>query len=109
MHNKEGVTYEDDVFVSYRSKADGALRDALSIFDRLTTFTQKNITLAKAAEVEYFRLRPIFEYCGFSERKEHPSILAAFNEIVKKGFDPHIFIAGLGSHFRDLMMTMLLH
>jgi DNA polymerase-3 subunit gamma/tau len=34
-----------------------------------------------------------------------PSILSAFNEIVKKGFDPHIFIAGLGSHFRDLMMA----
>ena len=48
---KEGVNYEDDALFLIAQKADGALRDALSIFDRLTTFTQKNITLAKAAEV----------------------------------------------------------
>jgi DNA polymerase-3 subunit gamma/tau len=104
--DKEGVTYEDDALFLIAQKADGALRDALSIFDRLTTFTQKNITLAKAAEVlnilDYDQYLNIVD---LAKENNIPSILSAFNEIVKKGFDPHIFIAGLGSHFRDLMMA----
>lgn len=104
--DKEGVTYEDDALFLIAQKADGALRDALSIFDRLTTFTQKNITLAKAAEVlnilDYDQYLNIVD---LAKENNIPGILSAFNEIVKKGFDPHIFIAGLGSHFRDLMMA----
>lgn len=103
---KERVTYEDDALFLIAQKADGALRDALSIFDRLATFTQKNITLAKAAEVlnilDYDQYLKIVD---LAKENNIPGVLSAFNEIVKKGFDPHIFIAGLGSHFRDLMMA----
>ena len=104
--DREGVKYEDDALYLIAQKADGALRDALSIFDRLTTFTQKNITLAKAAEIlnildydEYLKIADLAKENKIAE------VLSAFNDIVKKGFDPHIFIAGLGSHFRDLMMA----
>lgn len=104
--DKEGIAFEDDALYLIAQKADGALRDALSIFDRLSTFTQKNITLAKAAEVlnilDYDQYLNIVE---LSHENRIPDVLFAFNEIVKKGFDPHIFIAGLGSHFRDLMMA----
>lgn len=104
--DKEGITYEDDALFLVAQKADGALRDALSIFDRLTTFSQKNITLAKAAEVlnilDYDQYLTIAD---LAKNNDIPSVLSAFNEIVKKGFDPHIFIAGLGNHFRDLMMA----
>ncbi len=104
--DKEGITYEDDALYLIAQKADGALRDALSIFDRLSTFTQKNITLAKAAEVlnilDYDQYLNIVDI-AFENRIS--DVLFAFNEIVKKGFDPHIFIAGLGNHFRDLMMA----
>ena len=103
---KEGVSYEDDALYLVAQKADGALRDALSIFDRLTTFTQKNITLQKAAEVlnilDYDKYLNIVD---LAHQNQIPDVLVAFNEIVKKGFDPHIFIAGLGNHFRDLMMA----
>lgn len=104
--DKEGIAYEDDALYMVAQKADGAMRDALSIFDRLSTFTQKNITLAKAAEVlnildydQYLNIVDLVHENRISE------ILSAFNEIVKKGFDSHIFIAGLGNHFRDLMMA----
>lgn len=103
---KEGITYEDDALYLVAQKADGALRDALSIFDRLATFTQKNITLSKAAEVlnildyDYY-----LNIVDLAKSNDIPAILFSFNEIVKKGFDPHIFIAGLGNHFRDLMMA----
>lgn len=87
-------------------KADGALRDALSIFDRLATFSQKNITLAKAAEVlNILDYDQYLNIADLAKNNDIPSVLSAFNEIVKKGFDPHIFIAGLGNHFRDLMMA----
>ena len=82
------------------------MRDALSIFDRLATFSQKNITLAKAAEIlnilDYDQYLNIVD---FAKENNITGILFAFNEIVKRGFDPHIFIAGLGNHFRDLMMA----
>lgn len=103
---KEGVQYEDDALYLIAQKADGALRDALSIFDRLITFSQGNITLEKAAEVlnilDYDQFLNIVD---LAYTNDIPAVLTAFNEIVKKGFDPHIFIAGLGSHFRDLMMA----
>jgi DNA polymerase-3 subunit gamma/tau len=103
---KEGIKYEDDALYLIAQKADGALRDALSIFDRLSTFTQKNITLQKAAEVlnilDYDQYLNIVD---LANDNKIPEVLTAFNEIVKKGFDPHLFIAGLGSHFRDLMMA----
>lgn len=103
---KEGVKYEEDALYLIAQKADGALRDALSIFDRLTTFSQKNITLQKAAEVlsilDYDQYMKITDLAH--ENKIH-EVLFAFDEIVKKGFDPHQFIAGMGNHFRDLMMA----
>ncbi len=103
---KEGIQYEDDALYLIAQKADGALRDALSIFDRLSTFSQKNITLAKAAEVlnvlDYEQYLSIVDLARENKISE---TLFALNEIIKKGFDPHIFIAGLGSHFRDLMMA----
>lgn len=103
---KENIQYEDDALYLIAQKADGALRDALSIFDRLSTFSQKNITLAKAAEVlnilDYDQYLNIVD---LAKENKIPEVLSAFNDIVKKGFDPHIFIAGLGNHFRDLMMA----
>lgn len=104
--DKEGIFYEEDALYMVAQKADGAMRDALSIFDRLSTFTQKNITLAKAAEVlnilDYDQYLKIVD---LAQANDIPNILTAFNDIVKKGFDPHQFIAGLGNHFRDLMMA----
>lgn len=104
--DKEGINYEDDALFLIAQKADGALRDALSIFDRLVTFTQKNITLAKAAEVlNILDYDQYIKIVDLIHANDIPNVLVAFNEIVKKGFDPHIFIAGLGNHYRDLMMA----
>ena len=103
---KENVKYEPDALYLVAQKADGALRDALSIFDRLSTFTQKNITLEKAAEVlNILDYDQYLNIADLAKEQDIPAILTAFNEIVKKGFDPHIFIGGLGNHFRDLMMA----
>lgn len=103
---KEGVKYEEDALFLIAQKADGALRDALSIFDRMVTFSQNNITLEKTAEVlNILDYDQYLKIADLAKENKIPEILSTFNDIVKKGFDPHIFIAGLGSHFRDLMMA----
>ena len=102
----EGIHYEDDALHIIAQKADGGLRDALSMFDRLVTFTQKNLTITAVTEnlsildYEYF-----FRITDLTLKNDIPGLLLAFNDIEKKGFDPQIFIAGLGSHFRDLMVA----
>ena len=104
--SKENIQYEEDALYLIAQKADGALRDALSIFDRLSTFTQKNITLEKAAEVlNILDYDQYLNIVSLAHQNKIPEVLTAFNEIVQKGFDAHQFIAGLGNHFRDLMMA----
>jgi DNA polymerase III subunit gamma/tau len=103
---KENVTYEDDALHLIAQKADGALRDSLSIFDRMVTFTNKNLTLEAVAEnlnvldYEYY-----FKMTDAFLSNDIPEAMLQFNTILNKGFDAHLFINGLGSHFRDLLMA----
>ena len=103
---KENVTYEDDALHLIAQKADGALRDSLSIFDRMVTFTNKNLTLEAVAEnlnvldYEYY-----FKMTDAFLSNDIPEAMLQFNTILNKGFDAHLFITGLGSHFRDLLMA----
>lgn len=103
---KEDIKFEDDALHIIAQKADGGLRDALSIFDRLVTFTQKNLTIASVTEnlsildYEYF-----FTITDLALKNNIPELLLLFNTIIKKGFDPQNVISSLGSHFRDLMVS----
>lgn len=103
---KEKVTYEDDALHLIAQKADGALRDSLSIFDRMVTFTNRNLTLEKVAEnlnvldYDYF-----FNMTDALLTNDIPNAVIQLNDILNKGFDAHIFINGLGAHFRDLLMA----
>ena len=103
---KEGVKYEDDALHIIAQKADGGLRDALSIFDRLVTFTQRNLTLSAVTEnLSILDYDYYFKITDLILQNNIPELLLIFNEIEKKGFDPQIFIAGLGTHFRNLMVA----
>lgn len=103
---EEKVEFEEDALHLIAQKADGALRDALSTFDRMVTFTSGNLTLEKVAEnlnvldYEYY-----FKVTDAALKNDIPDLLLQFNEILNKGFDGHIFISGLGSHFRDLLVA----
>lgn len=103
---KENIKYEDDALFLIAQKADGALRDALSIFDRLSTFTQKNITLQQATEIlNILDYDQYIKIVDLAYQENIPEILLNFNQIIQKGFDAQIFISGLGNHFRDLMLA----
>lgn len=101
----EGINYEDDALYMIAQKADGALRDALSTFDRVVTFTQKNLTTPAVADslnvLDYDYYLKIIDLALQNSIQE---ILLVFNEIVDKGFDFQLFIAGLANHCRNLLV-----
>ena len=104
--SKEGIKAEPEALNVIALKADGGMRDALSIFDQVVSFTGGNITYQSAIEnlnvldyEYYFRLTDYF-----LENKVSESLLL-FNDVLNKGFDGSHFITGLSSHLRDLLVS----
>ena len=101
----EQIDAEDDALHIIAQKADGAMRDALSIFDRVVSFSGKNLT--RQAVTENLNVLDYTYYFGITDlllENKIPEALLKYDEILSKGFDGHHFIAGLASHFRDLMV-----
>lgn len=102
----QGVQFEDDALHIIAQKADGAMRDALSIFDRVVSFCGTNLT--RQAVTENLNVLDYETYINMTDLlldNKIPEVLLAYNEILSKGFDGHHFIAGLASHFRDLLVA----
>ncbi|QIE58511.1 DNA polymerase III subunit gamma/tau [Rasiella rasia] len=101
----EGVQANDDALHIIAQKADGALRDALSIFDRVVSFSGK--TLTREAVTENLNVLDYTYYFNITSlllENNIPQVLLSYNDIIAKGFDGHHFIMGLASHFRDLLV-----
>ncbi len=103
---REGFTAEPEALNIVAQKADGGLRDALSFFDQIASFSGKNITYEKVIEnlnvldyEYYFKLTDNFLEGNYTEA------LLAYNEILSKGFDSINFVNGLSAHFRDLLVS----
>jgi len=82
------------------------MRDALSIFDRVVSFCGTNLT--RQAVTENLNVLDYETYISITDlllENQIPELLLAYNEILAKGFDGHHFIAGLASHFRDLLVS----
>lgn len=101
----EGINAEDEALNVIAQKADGGLRDALSIFDQIATFSGRNITYQAVLQNlnvldhdYYFRLVEAFV------NGDTVSTLTIYNDILNRGFDGSHFINGLSSHLRDLLM-----
>lgn len=103
---KESIDAEQDALDLIAQKADGGLRDALSLFDLITTFSaDRKITYQSVVknlhilDHDYY-----FKITDALLAQDTPLALLYFDEILRKGFDGHIFIAGLGAHLRNVMM-----
>lgn len=103
---KEGVQAEEEALNVIAQKADGAMRDALSIFDQVVSFCGKDLTYDKVIENlnvldydYYFKLTDLFHDGKVAET------FLLFNEIMEKGFDAGNLVSGLGRHFRDLLVA----
>ena len=106
ISEKENITADDDALHIIAQKADGAMRDALSIFDRVVSFSGKNLT--REAVTENLNVLDYDTYFGMTDLlldNKIPDVLNAFNIVLGKGFEGHHFINGLASHFRDLLVA----
>lgn len=102
---QEGVVAEDDALHIIAQKADGAMRDALSIYDRVVSFSGKNLTRAAVTEnLNVLDYETFFESTDLILENNIPALLVHFNKILSQGFDGQHYIAGLASHFRDLLV-----
>ena len=104
--NKENISFDDESLFLIANKCDGALRDALSIFDRLVNFTDGNIT----KELAYKNLNILdhdvyFKATSLILSNNITNCLLLFNEILNQGFNGQHFIDGLCLHFRDLLIS----
>ncbi|MFL1895481.1 DNA polymerase III subunit gamma/tau [Aquimarina sp. 2-A2] len=101
----EGINAEEDALQIIAQKADGAMRDALSIFDRVVSFSGKELTRQAVTEnLNVLDYETYFKATDLISENNIPALLISFNEILAQGFDGHHFIAGLASHFRDLLV-----
>lgn len=101
----EGIVAEEEALHVIAQKADGAMRDALSIFDRIVSFSGKNITYKDVIDnlnildYEYY-----FRGVDMMLAKDLPAMLLLFDEVLAKGFDAQHFLSGFSDHLRNLMM-----
>lgn len=101
----EGVTAEKEALNIIARKVDGAMRDALSIFDQIVSFSGKNLTYQDVItnlnilDYDYY-----FRLIDYFLSNEVSGTLLIFNEILNKGFDGHHFINGLSDHLRNLLV-----
>ncbi|MCG8184393.1 DNA polymerase III subunit gamma/tau [Tenacibaculum piscium] len=103
---KENITADDDALHIIAQKADGAMRDALSIFDRVISFSGKNLTReAVTQNLNVLDYEVYFNITDLLIEQKIPQVLMAFNDVLSKGFEGHHFINGLASHFRDLLVA----
>jgi DNA polymerase-3 subunit gamma/tau len=102
----EGVTAESEALHLIAQKSDGAMRDSLSLFDRLISFSDKTLTYKGVIEhlniLDYDYYFKVTDYLLTNDIKE---LLNIFNEILDNGFDGHHFINGLAEHLRDLLVS----
>ena len=103
--DKEGVQVEQEALDLIGQKADGAMRDALSLFDLIVTFSGKNVTYKDTIDnLHILDYDYYFRMTDALLNEQTSEVMLIFDDILKKGFDAHNFVVGLCSHFRDLMV-----
>jgi len=103
---EEQVTADDDALHIIAQKADGALRDALSIFDRVVSYSGSNLTRQAVADnLNVLDYDVYFNMTNLLLDNKIPEVLIEYNTVLDKGFEGHHFISGLASHFRDLLVA----
>lgn len=103
---REGIEAEEEALHIIAQKADGALRDSLSIFDRVVSFSGNTLTVAAVTEnLNVLDRETYFQMTDLILENNIPQLLVEYDTIISKGFDGQHFINGLASHFRDLMVS----
>ena len=103
---QEGITYEDEALAVIAEKADGGMRDALSIFDQAVSFCQGNITYQKVIEdLNVLDSENYFQIIDLSIINKVSDIMLLLNSVINKGFDGGLLVQGLAKHVRNVLMA----
>lgn len=103
---QEGITYEDAALNIIAEKADGGMRDALSVFDQAASFCQGNITYDKVLEdLNVLDADNYFKIVDLSLENKVGDVMVLLNSILAKGFDGGLLTNGLASHIRNVLMA----
>ncbi|MBR6495513.1 MAG: DNA polymerase III subunit gamma/tau, partial [Rikenellaceae bacterium] len=106
--DKEGVTYDEESLHIIAQKADGAMRDALSMFDKVVSFCDSKLDFRRVADVlNVLDYDTYFQIVDAAHQGDYPRLLLMFDEILRKGFGGQVFIAGLDEHYRNLLMARI--
>lgn len=106
VSQQEGVAAEEEALRVVAAKADGGLRDALSIFDQLVSFTGKNVTYQDTIlNLNVLDVDNYFKITDYLLSDDASNALLLFDDILGKGFDAQNFISGLATHFRNLLIA----
>lgn len=104
--NQEGITYEEQALAVIAEKADGGMRDALSIFDQAASFCQGNITYEKVIEdLNVLDSENYFKIIDLAINNKVSEIMVLLNGVINKGFDGGLMIQGLAKHVRNVLMA----
>ena len=103
---KEGISFEEQALAVIAEKADGGMRDALSIFDQAASFCQGNITYQKVIEdLNVLDLEYYFQIVDLANQNKVADIMVLLNQVINKGFDGGLLIQGLAKHVRNVLMA----
>ena len=103
---QEGIQAEPEALHMIAEKADGALRDALSLFDRMISFSGDTLTYNQVVEVlDILDYNYYFKAVELAQGVNYPDLLLLYNEVLDKGFNGHEFVVGMAKHFRDLLVA----
>ena len=104
--DREGITYEEEALAIIAEKADGGMRDALSIFDQATSFCQGNITYQKVIEdLNVLDAENYFQIVDLALQNKAMDIMVLLNSVISKGFDGGLLMQGLAKHIRNVLMA----
>ncbi len=102
------IKHQDGSLLLIAERSDGSIRDSLSIFDRLVSFTDYNLTLDEVtSNLNIIDFDTYFRLSDLINNKDIPGILCLYNEIYDKGFDDLNFLNGLSKHLRELLVYRL--
>ena len=103
---KEGIKYEEEALAVIAEKADGGMRDALSIFDQAASFCQGNITYQKVLEdLNVLDSENYFRIVDLSIENKVSEVMVLLNDVLNKGFDGGLLVQGLAKHVRNVLMA----
>jgi DNA polymerase-3 subunit gamma/tau len=102
---KEGITAEEEALQIIAQKSDGAMRDALSTYDRVVSYCGTHLTREAVAEnLNVLDFETFIKTTDFIISNDIPNVLVYFNDVLAKGYDGQHFISGLAGHFRNLLI-----